>query len=50
MSFSAAFGDNPEGMTLKHLIVGSVTMYVLLGAGLGILWLIAIIVNKFRQK
>ena len=50
MSISAAFGNNPEGMTFKHAIVGSITMFVLLGAGLGILWLIAMIVNKFRQK
>lgn len=48
MSISAAFGNNPEGMTFKHAIVGSITMLVLLGLALGILWLIAVIVNKFR--
>ena len=40
--------NNPEGMTFKHAIVGSITMLVLLGLALGILWLIAVIVNKFR--
>ena len=29
-------------------IVGIITMFVLLGLALGILWLIAVIVNKFR--
>lgn len=48
MSISAAFGNNPEGMNLKNIIVGSITMFVLLGLLLGILWLIAVIVNKFR--
>ena len=48
MSISAAFGNNPEGMTFKHAIVGIITMFVLLGLVLSILWLIAIVVNKFR--
>ena len=48
MSISASFGNNPEGMTFKHAIVGRITMLVLLGLALGILWLIAFIVNKFR--
>ena len=48
MAISAAFGNNPEGMTFKHIIVGSITMFVLLGLVLGILWLIARVVNKFR--
>ncbi|MCI6357481.1 MAG: hypothetical protein MR766_02440 [Erysipelotrichaceae bacterium] len=48
MSISAAFGNNPEGMTFKHAIVGSITMFVLLGLVLGILWLIARVVNKSR--
>ncbi len=48
MSISVAFGNNPEGMTFKHIIVGSITMFVLLGLVLGILWLIAMVVNKFR--
>ena len=48
MTISAAFGDNPEGMTFKNAIVGIVTMFLLLGLALGILWLIAVIVNKFR--
>lgn len=48
MFISAAFGNNPEGMTFKHTIVGIITMFVLLGLVLGILWLRAVIVNKFR--
>ena len=48
MSIPAASGDVPEGMTFKHAIIGSITMFVLLGLALGILWLIAVIVNKFR--
>ena len=48
MSISAAFGNNPEGMTFKHAIVGFVTMFVLLGLALLILWLIVLIINKFR--
>ena len=45
---SGAFGNNPEGMSIKNIIIGSVTLYTLLGLTLGILWLIATIVNKFR--
>lgn len=45
---SGAFGTNPEGMSIKNIIIGSVTLYTLLGFTLGILWLIAIIINKFR--
>lgn len=48
MSISAAFGNNPEGMTFERVIVGMITMYILLGLALGILWLIAKVVNKFR--
>ena len=48
IAISGAFGYNPEGLTFKTAIVGSVTMFVLLGLSLGILWLIAAIVNKFR--
>lgn len=47
---SASFGNNPKGMNLKNIIVGSITMYVLLGLALGILWLIGVIVNKFRKQ
>ena len=49
MSIAAAFGHNPEGMTFKHAIVGSITMLVLIGLWLCILWLIALIVNKLRK-
>ena len=48
MSISAAFGNNPKGMTFKHAIIGSITMVVLVGLSLGILWLIVVIVNKLR--
>ena len=48
IAISAAFGNNPEGMSFKTVIVGSVTMFVLLGLVLGILCLIAAFVNKFR--
>ena len=43
-----AFGKNPEGMSIKTVIIGSITMYVLLGLVLGILWLTGVIVSKFR--
>ena len=45
---SGSFGNNPEGMSIKTGIIGIITMFVLLGLALGILWLIAMIVNKFR--
>ena len=47
MSFSAAFGNNPDGMTFKIAIIGIITMFALVGLGLGVLWLIAFIVSKF---
>ena len=47
---SGAFGSNPDGMSLKTTIVGGITLYALLGLVLGILWLIAVIVNKFRRN
>ncbi len=46
---SGAFGNNPEGMSIKTATIGIITMFVLLGLALGILWLIAVIVNKFRR-
>lgn len=45
---SGAFGNNPEGMSIKTGTIGIITMFVLLGLALGILWLIAVIINKFR--
>ena len=48
MTIPGAFGYNPDGMTLKNTIVGIITMFVLLGLAVGILWVIAVIVNKFR--
>lgn len=47
---SSAFGNNPKGMTIKTIIVGGITLYVLVGIYLGSLKLIVIIVNKFRKK
>lgn len=47
---NAAFGNNPKGMTIKTIIVGGITLYVLVGIYLGSLKLIVIIVNKFRKK
>ena len=46
---SGAFGNNPEGMSIKTATICIITMFVLLGLALGILWLIAVIVNKFRR-
>ena len=28
---SAAFGNNPKGMTIKTIIVGGITLYMLVG-------------------
>ena len=47
---SAAFGNNPKGMTLKNIIVGGITLYVLVDVYLGSLQLLVIIVNKFRRN
>lgn len=47
---NAAFGNNPKGMTLKTIIVGGITLYVLVGIYLGSLQLLVIIVNKSRKK
>ena len=32
---SAAFGNNPKGMTIKTIIVGGITLYVLVGIYFG---------------
>ena len=48
MTVPGALGYNPDGMTLNNTIVGIITMFVLLGLAVGILWVIAVIVNKFR--
>ena len=45
---SGAFGNNPEGMSLKTVLIGSITLFVLLGLAFAILWGIGVIVNKFR--
>ena len=49
MVIVASNGDNPKGITLKNITVGIVTMVVLVGLGLGILWLLGVIVEKFRK-
>lgn len=48
MVISASFGYNPNGVTFKAIATGVITMCVLGGLALGILWLILVIVNKFR--
>lgn len=46
---SGSFGNNPEGASIKTGIIGIITMFVLVGLYIGLLWLIAVIVNKFRK-
>ena len=46
---SGSMGNNPEGMSLKNIFIGSITMFVLVGLGLLVLYLIALIVNLFRK-
>ncbi len=48
MAIPASFGDVPEGMTIKDAIVGIITMGVLFALAMGALWLLGVIVNKFR--
>ena len=48
MSISAAFGNNPEGMTFENAIVGIITMFVLLGLTLLIMWMVSFIIRRFR--
>ncbi len=50
MVISAAFGNNPEGMNFKDIIVGSITMFGLLGLLLLLLYLVGLIVSRFRRK
>ena len=50
MAISAAFGNNPEGMTFKNIIIGIITMFGLLGLLLLLLYLVGLIVNRFRRK
>ena len=50
MVISASFGNNPEGVTFKNTVVGIITMFVLIGLALGVLWLIGIIVKKYRHN
>ena len=48
IAISGSFGNHPEGMSVKTATIGIITMFVLLGLTLGFLWLIGILVNKFR--
>ncbi len=48
MVISGASGSNPEGMTVKNAIVGCLTMFVITGLGLLILWVIVKIANKVK--
>lgn len=50
IAISGSFGYNPEGMSLKTIIIGSITMVVLIGLLLFVLWLISLIVNHSRKK
>ena len=45
---SGAFGYNPEGMSLKNGIIGSMTLFVLLGVAWLFLYLIYLIAKRFR--
>lgn len=44
---SGTLGQNPNGMSLETVIIGGITLFALVGLGLGVLWLIAFIVSKF---
>ena len=46
---SGAFGNNHKGITFKDIIVGIITMFVLLGLLIGILWLIGFIMKIIRK-
>mgnify|MGYP003317193711 CR=1 FL=1 len=45
---SGAFGNNPEGLSIKTAIIGSITLFVLLGLALLILYLISLLVTRLR--
>lgn len=50
MVISASLGYNPNGVTFKPIATGMITLCVLAGLALGILWLIGVIVNYFRNN
>ena len=50
IAISAAFGNNPDGLSINTAIVGIITMYVLVGLFLLFLWLFVLIVNLIRRS
>ena len=50
IAISASFGNNPEGMSFKTVIIGFITMVVLLGLLFLVLYLIALLKNIKRKK
>ncbi len=50
ITISAAFGNNPNGMTLKNAIVGFITLFVLSGLALLVLYLVSLIVKLLKKK
>jgi hypothetical protein len=50
MVVSAAIGDNPEGMSLKNIIVGLLTLIVLFCIFYGLCWLAWLIQSFFRSN
>ena len=49
---SAAFGNNPPGLTVENAIVGVLTLFVIEAIALGIMWIIAYInvrISKAKQ-
>lgn len=46
--FSGIFGTNPPGLTWNSIVAGSITLFVLLGLALLILYIIVLIINRFR--
>ena len=50
IAFLASFGYNPEGMTVKTVIVGFATMFILSGLLIGLLWLIGTLLQAYRRR
>ena len=50
IAISASLGYNPEGMTIKTLIVGFATMATLSGLLIGLLRLIAMLLQAYRRR
>jgi hypothetical protein len=45
---SAAFGNNPKGLTVKTGVTGILTLYVLIGLAVLIFHLLNLLVNKVK--